>query len=166
MGKDSFSFDIVSEVDMQEVDNAVNQARKELAQRYDFKGSKASIDFKREEKKMTLVADDDFKLKSLTDILAGKLVKRGVSVKSLTFKDPQKTFGSSLTQEIDIAMGIPKDKAKDLVAIIKGLGLKVQPQIEGEKVRVFSPKKDDLQAVIVHLRKVDFPLALNFNNYR
>ena len=166
MGKDSFSFDIVSEVDMQEVDNAVNQARKELAQRYDFKGSKASIDFKREEKKMTLVADDDFKLKSLTDILAGKLVKRGVSVKSLTFKDPQKTFGSSLTQEIDIAMGIPKDKAKDLVAIIKGLGLKVQPQIEGEKVRVFSPKKDDLQAVMAHLRKVDFPLALNFNNYR
>jgi cyclic-di-GMP-binding protein len=166
MGKDSFSFDIVSEVDMQEVDNAVNQAKKELAQRYDFRGSKSSIDFKREEKKIVLIADDDFKLKSLTDILAGKLVKRAISMKSMTFKDPQKSFGSSLTQEVEIAMGIPKDKAKDLVASIKALGLKVQPQIEGEKVRVFSPKKDDLQMVIAHVRKLDFPLALSFNNYR
>lgn len=166
MGKENFSFDIVSEVNMQEVDNAVNQAKKELAQRYDFKGSKSSIDFKREEKKIMLVADDDFKLNALTDILAGKLVKRGVSMKSMTFKEVQKSFGSSLTQEIEITMGIAKDKAKDLVAIIKGLGLKVQPSIEGEKVRVFSAKKDDLQAVIGHLRKVDFPLALNFTNYR
>ena len=166
MGKDSFSFDIVSEVNLQEVDNAVNQAKKELAQRYDFKGSKASIDFKREDKKLVLVADDDFKLKSLTDILAGKLVKRGVSMKSMTFKEPQKSLGSSLTQEVDITMGIAKDKAKELVAIIKGLGLKVQPQIDGEKVRVFSPKKDDLQAVIGHVRKIDFPLALSFVNYR
>jgi cyclic-di-GMP-binding protein len=166
MGKDSFSFDIVSEVDLQEADNAVNQAKKELAQRYDFRGSKSSIDFKREEKKIVLVADDDFKLNSLTDILAGKLVKRGISMKSMTFKDPLKTFGSSVTQEVEITMGIPKDRAKELVAIIKTLGLKVQPQIEGEKVRVFSPKKDDLQAVIVHVRKIDFPLALSFNNYR
>lgn len=166
MGKENFSFDVVSEVNMQEVDNAVNQAKKELAQRYDFKGSKASIDLKREEKKIVLVADDDFKLKSLTDILAGKLVKRGVSMKSMTFKEAQKSFGSSLTQEIEITMGIPKEKAKELAAMIKGLGLKVQPQIEGEKVRVFSPKKDDLQAVIAHLRKVDFPLALSFTNYR
>jgi cyclic-di-GMP-binding protein len=166
MAKDNFSFDIVSEVDMQEVDNAVNQAKKELATRYDFKGSKASIDLNREEKKMTLVADDDFKLRSLTDILAGKLVKRGISVKSLTFKDPQQTFGGTVTQEVEILMGISKEKAKELVAIIKGLGLKVQPQIDGEKVRVFSPKKDELQAVIAHVRKIDFPLALNFVNYR
>ena len=166
MGKENFSFDIVCEVNMQEVDNAVNQAKKELAQRFDFKGSKSSIDFKREEKKIILVADDDFKLRSLTDILAGKLVKRSVPLKSLTFKDPQKIFGGNINQEVEIATGIPKEKAKDLVRIIKDMALKVQPQIEGEKVRVFSPKKDDLQAVIVNLRKIDFPLALSFINYR
>jgi cyclic-di-GMP-binding protein len=166
MAKENFSFDIVSEADMQEVDNAVNQAKKELSQRFDFKGSKAAIDFKREEKKIILIADDDFKLRSLTDILAGKLVKRGVSLKLLTFKDPQKIFGGNLNQEVEIATGIPKEKAKELVKIIKEMGLKVQPQIEGEKVRVFSPKKDDLQAVITNLRKTDFSLALSFINYR
>ena len=166
MGKENFSFDIVSEANMQEVDNAVNQAKKELAQRFDFKGSKSSIDFKREEKKIMMVADDDFKLRSLTDILNGKLVKRGVSLKALTFKEPQNVFGGNLNQEVEIASGIPKEKTKELVKIIKDLGLKVQPQIEGEKVRVFSPKKDDLQAVIVSLRKIDFPLALSFVNYR
>lgn len=166
MGKENFSFDIVSEADLQEVDNAVNQAKKELAQRYDFKDSKASIDYARAEKKITLVADDDFKLRSLTDILAGKLVKRGVSVKLLTFKEPQKIFAGNLQQEVDIASGIPKERAKELVKIIKDMGLKVQTNIEGEKIRVFSPKKDDLQAVIANLRKIDFPLALSFCNYR
>ena len=166
MAKDNFSFDIVCEVDMQEVDNAVNQAKKELFQRFDFKGSKSSIDFKREEKKIILVADDDFKLRSLTDILSGRLIKRGIPLKALTFKDPQSIFGGCLNQEVEIATGIPKEKAKDLVKVIKDLGLKVQPQIEGEKVRVFSPKKDDLQAVITHLRNADFPLALSFVNYR
>jgi len=166
MGKETFSFDIVSEVDMQEVDNAVNQAKKELSQRFDFKGSKSSIDFKREEKKILLVADDEFKLRSLTDILSGKLIKRGVSMKALTFKDPQNIFGGNINQEVEIATGIPKEKAKELVRIIKYMNLKVQPSIEGEKVRVFSPKKDELQAVIVNLRKTDFPVALNFTNYR
>ena len=166
MGKENYSFDIVSEVNLQEVDNAVNQAKKELAQRYDFKGSSSSIDYSREEKRITLAADDDFKLRSLTDILAGKLVKRGVSLKSLTFKEPEKIFGGNLNQIVELSMGISKEKAKDLVRIIKDLNLKVQPQIDGEKVRVFSPKKDDLQAVIAHLRKIDFPLALSFCNYR
>ncbi len=166
MAKENFSFDIVSEADLQEVDNAINQAQKEMAQRYDFKNSKSSIAFNRAEKKITLVADDDFKLRSVTDILQGRLAKRGVSVKLLSFKEPQKVFAGNLQQEVDIAMGIPKEKAKDLVKIIKDLNLKVQPQIEGEKVRVFSAKKDDLQAVITHLKKIDFPLALNFCNYR
>jgi hypothetical protein len=166
MPKESFSFDIVSEADMQEVDNAVNQAKKELSQRYDFKNSKSSIDFKREEKKIILVADDDFKLRSLTDILNGKLIKRNVSPKLLTFKDPQSVFGGNINQEIEIATGIPKDRAKELVRLIKDMGLKVQPQIEGEKVRVFSPKKDDLQTIITSLRKIDFPVALSFINYR
>lgn len=162
----NFSFDIVSEVDMQEVDNAVNQSKKELAQRYDFKGSKSSIDFDREEKKITIVADDDFKLRALNDILATKLAKRGVSLKALTFKDPEKAFEGTLRQLVELATGIDKEKAKDLVKIIKDLNLKVQTQIEGEKIRISSPKKDDLQSVIAHLRAIDFPLALNFNNFR
>ncbi|MFH1202054.1 MAG: YajQ family cyclic di-GMP-binding protein [Candidatus Omnitrophota bacterium] len=162
----NFSFDIVSEVSLQEVDNAVNQAKKELSQRYDFKDSKSSIDFSREEKNITLVGDDDFKLRALRDILAQRLIKRGVSVKSLTFKEPQKAFEGTLRQIAEISMGIPKEKAKDLTRIIKDLKLKAQTQIEGDKVRVFSPKKDELQAVINHLRNIDFPLPLNFINYR
>lgn len=166
MAKDNFSFDIISEADLQEVDNAVNQAQKELAQRFDFKGSKASISYSRAEKKLTLLADDDFKLRSLTDILVNKLIKRGVSKKLLTFKDPQKVSGGCLEQLVELASGIPQDRAKELVKMIKALGLKVQPQIEGEKVRVFSPKKDNLQAVIEHLKSADFPVALTFCNYR
>ena len=166
MGKDTFSFDIVSEADLQEVDNAVNQAQKELAQRFDFKGSRSSIEYSRAEKKITLVGDDDFKLRSVTDILAGKLAKRGVSMKLLTFGEPQKVSSGCLQKVADLASGIPHDKAKELVKIIKGMGLKVQAQIEGEKVRVISPKKDDLQLVMTHLRKIDFPLALTFCNYR
>ena len=163
---DNFSFDIASEVDLQEADNAVNQAKKELSQRYDFRGSKSSIEYNRDEKKITLIADDDFKLRSLTDILSTKIVKRGISLKSLNFKDPEKAFEGTLRQVIEINTGIPKEKAKDLVTIIKGLNLKVQTQIEGDKLRVSSPKKDDLQAVIAHLRAIDFPVAISFCNYR
>lgn len=166
MGKESFSFDIVSEADLQEVDNAVNQAKKELSQRFDFKGSKSSIEYNRTEKKITLIGDDDFKLRSVKDILSTKLAKRGVSIKLLTFGEPQNIFGGCLQQVADLASGIPHEKAKELVKMIKGLDLKVQAQIEGEKIRVVSPKKDDLQAVITYLRKIDFPLALTFCNYR
>ena len=166
LGKDNYSFDIVSEVNLQEVDNAVNQAQKELAQRYDFKNTASSIDYNKLEKKITLISTDDFKLRSLGDILAGKMVKRGVSLKSLTFKDPEKVFGGNLQQVVELASGISKERAKELVKMIKGLNLKVQSQIEGEKVRVFSQKKDDLQAVIHHIRSIDFPLALSFVNYR
>ena len=166
MAKENFSFDIISEADLQEVDNAVNQVKKELAQRFDFKGGKSSIEYNRDEKKITLTGDGDFKLRSVKDILAIKLAKRGVSMKLLTFGEPQKIFGGCVQQTADLASGIPHEKAKELVKIIKGLGLKVQPQIEGEKVRVFAPKKDDLQIVISHLRKADFPLALTFCNYR
>ncbi|MDD5079783.1 MAG: YajQ family cyclic di-GMP-binding protein [Candidatus Omnitrophica bacterium] len=162
----NFSFDIVSEVDLQEVDNAVNQVKKELSQRYDFKGSKASLDLDKVEKKLTIIADDDFKLRSMKDILATKMAKRGVSLKSLVFKDPEKAFEGTLRQSVEIATGIDKEKAKDLVKVIKDLGLKVQTQIEGEKVKVSSPKKDELQSVISHLRAIDFPLALSFCNYR
>lgn len=166
MAKEMFSFDIISEANLQEVDNAVNQAQKELAQRFDFKGSKSSIEFNRTEKKITVVGDDDFKLQSVTDILASKLIKRGVSMKLVTFSEPVKVSSGCIQKIADLAAGIPQDKSKELVKIIKGLGLKVQAQIEGEKVRVVSAKKDDLQEVINHLRKIDFSLALTFTNYR
>ena len=166
MAKENFSFDIISEADLQEVDNAVNQAKKELMQRFDFKGSKSSIEYNRDEKKITVAGDDDFKLRSVKDILAAKLAKRGVSMKLLTFSESQKIFGGCLQQAADLASGIPHEKAKELVKIIRGMELKVQAQIEGDKIRVSSPKKDDLQAVMTHIRKIDFPLALTFCNYR
>ena len=162
----NFSFDIVSEVDLQEVDNAVNQTKKELAQRYDFKNSKSTIEFKREEKKITLIADDDFKLRALQDILVTRMAKRNISHKSLIYKEPERAFEGTLRQTIEIATGIPQEKARELNKIIKDLKLKVQTQIEGEEIRVSSPKKDDLQVVIAHLRSIDFPLPLTFCNYR
>lgn len=162
----NFSFDIISEVDLQEMDNAVNQANKELAQRYDFRDSKASIAYDRKEEQVTLTADDDFKLRALTDILVTRMAKRGISLKSLKFDDPEKAFEGYLRQKVKICMGIDKEKAKELVGIIKGLGLKVQAQIEGEKIKVSSVKKDELQAVIMHLKGLDFSIPLNFGNYR
>ena len=162
----NFSFDIVSEVNFQEVDNAVNQAQKELAQRFDFKGSKSSIDYNKSEKKITLIADDDFKMRALRDILEGRMAKRGVSLKSMKSKEPEKAFEGTLRQVIELQSGLPSDRAKDLVKLIKDMKLKVQPQIEGEKVRVVSPKKDDLQEVIVRLKNAEFPLPLQFTNYR
>jgi len=161
-----FSFDIVSEVDMQEVDNAINQAQKELAQRYDFKGTKCSIEFNKAEKKITLLADDDFKLKALQDIMEGRFAKRGVSIKSINYNTPDNAFGGSLRQIAEITSGLPKEKAKEIVQLIKNMGLKVQTQIEGEKLRVISAKKDDLQSVIAGLRESNFSLPLQFTNFR
>ena len=166
MGKVSFSFDVVSEVDLQEIDNAINQAKKELFNRYDLKGSKSSIEYDREEKKITLITTDDFKLRALKDIILTKAVKRGISVKALKFNEVEKVFGGNLKQVAEITTGIPKDKARELVKIIKGLDLKLQSQIEGEKVRVSSSKKDNLQVAIQHLRELDFSMPLKFNNYR
>ena len=162
----NFSFDIVSEINMQEADNAINQAQKELATRYDFKGSKSSIEFKREEKQIILIADDDFKLRSLTDILDSKMIKRGISPKFLNYKTAEKAFEGTLRQTVEISNGIDRENAKNLVKIIKDTKLKVQTQIEGEKLRVISAKKDDLQAVIAHLKTINFPLPVTFCNYR
>jgi cyclic-di-GMP-binding protein len=161
-----FSFDITSKVDLQEIDNALNQARKELANRYDFKGAKFSIDYSREEKKITLVAGDDFKLRGIKDTLGFRLAKRGVSAKSLKYNEPEKAFEGNLRQLVEITDGIPKDRARELVQIIKDLKLKVQARIEEDKIRVSSAKKDDLQAVMTHLRGIDFPVFLQFGNYR
>ena len=162
----NFSFDIVSEIDLQEVDNAVNQAKKELSQRFDFRGSKSSIDYNREEKKITLIADDDFKLRSLRDILNGRMIKRSISPKALTYKEPEKAFEGTFRQVIELVSGLEREKQKDLAKIIRDFNPKVQTQIEGEKIKVSSPKKDDLQDMINHLRSIDFPVALQFTNYR
>jgi uncharacterized protein YajQ (UPF0234 family) len=161
------SFDITSNVDLQEVDNALNQARKEVAQRYDFKGSKAQIDFDPKESKVVLVADDEFKLNALWEILQTRLVRRNVPVRNLTRGTPVPAASSTVRQEISLQQGIPSEKAKDIVKFLKDAKLKrVQASIQGDQVRVTSPSKDDLQDAMRLLREHDFGVALQFGNYR
>lgn len=160
------SFDIVSEVDFMEVDNAINQAQKELAQRFDFKNSKSSIEYNKAEKKITLIGDDDFKLRALRDIVEGRFAKRGVSIRALKYKEPESAFEGTLRQAVELVSGLPSEKAKELTKSIKDAKFKVQVQIEGEKIRVSSPKKDELQAVIAYLKNLNFSLPLQFTNYR
>jgi hypothetical protein len=161
------SFDITSNVDLQEVDNALNQARKEVAQRYDFKGSKASIEFDPKESKLVLVCDDEFKLNALWEIVQTRLVRRNVPVKNLTRGDAQPSANSTVRQEISLQQGIPSEKAKDIVKFLKDSKLKkVQASIQGDQLRVTSPSKDELQEVMRVLREHDFGVALQFGNYR
>ena len=161
------SFDITSNVDLQEVDNALNQARKEVAQRYDFKGSKASIDFDAKESKLTLVADDAFKLNALWEIVQTRLIRRNVPVKNLTRGEPLPAANSTVRLEITLQQGIPSEKAKDIVKFLKEAKLKkVQAAIQGDQLRVTSPSKDDLQEAMRVLREQDFGVALQFGNYR
>jgi hypothetical protein len=161
------SFDITTGADLQEVDNAVNQARKELAQRYDFKGSKASIDFDKAKAQLVLVADDDFKMKALFDLLQGRLIKRGVPVKNLVVGDVLPAANSTVRREIGLTQGIAGDKAREIVKAIKEGGFKkVQSAIQGEEVRVSAPARDELQNVIAFLRTRDFGIELKFGNYR
>jgi len=161
------SFDITSNVDLQEVDNALNQARKEVAQRYDFKGSKASIDFDAKESKLVLTADDDFKLNALWEIVSTRLVRRNVPVKNMSRGVAQPAANSTVRQEIALQQGIPSEKAKDIVKFIKDSKIrKVQASIQGDQLRVTSGSKDELQDVMRLLREQDFGLALQFGNYR
>jgi len=161
------SFDVTTGVDLQEVDNAVNQAQKEIAQRYDFKGSKASIDFRRGENMLVLLADDDFKMRALFDVLQGKLIKRGVSVKNLDIGAVTPAGGDTVRREVKLKMALDSDTAKKIVAVLKEAKLKkVQAAIQGEQVRVSSPSKDDLQGAIALLRGKDFGVELKFGNYR
>ena len=163
---DQFSFDIVSEVNLQEVDNAVNQAVKELQTRFDFKGSKSSIEYLKSEKKIRLIGDDDMKLRNLQDILRTRMASRKVPLKALEFKDPEKAFEGTLRQEVSLIQGIPQEKAKEIVRTIKDAKLKVQAAIQGDQVRVSSKSKDDLQAVM-NLLKTNAPdIPLQFVNYR
>ena len=161
------SFDVTSKVDLQEVDNALNQARKEVVQRYDFKGSKASIAFDKAKASITLVADDDFKMKALFDLLQGRLIKRGVPVKNLKFGDVEAATGQSVRAVVSLTQGIDGETAKKIVKAIKEKGFKkVQSAIQGEEIRVSSPSRDDLQAVIAFVRGEDFGIELKFGNFR
>ena len=161
------SFDISTGADLQEVDNAVNQARKELAQRYDFKGSKASIAFDKAKAQLVLVADDDFKMKALFDLLQGRLIRRGVPVKNLVIGDVLPAAGGTVRRELGLTQGIAGDKAREIVKVIKDGGFKkVQAAIQGEEVRVSAPSRDELQNVIAFLRSKDFGIELKFGNYR
>lgn len=162
-----FSFDVSTGADLQEVDNAVNQATKEVAQRYDFKGSKCSIAFDRTKATLTLVADDDFRMKALYDVLHGKLVKRGVPVKNLDIGAIIPAGGDTVRREVKLTQGIPQEKAKAIVKAIKDHKFKkAQASIQGEEIRVQAPSKDELQEVIAFLRGQDFGLELRFGNYR
>ncbi|HEU4565508.1 MAG TPA: YajQ family cyclic di-GMP-binding protein [Gemmatimonadaceae bacterium] len=163
----TFSFDVSTGVDLQEVDNAVNQAQKEIAQRYDFKGSKASIDFRRGEGKLVLLAEDDFRMRALFDVLQAKLIRRNVPVKNLDIGEVKPAGGDSVRREIGLKMGLDSETAKKIAAAIKEAKLKkVQAAIQGDQVRVSAPSKDDLQGAIALLRSKDFGVELQFGNYR
>lgn len=158
------SFDICSTVDMQEVDNAVNQTNKEIGQRYDFKNSKAKVTM--EDDGLKIIADDDFKLRSVVEILKTKLVNRKIPVKNLDYGKVENASGGTLRQMVKIQNGIDQDKARAIVKDIKGMGLKVQSQIMEAQVRVSGKNRDDMQAVIQMLRTKDYGIELQFGNYR
>src|ERR671923_3090961 len=161
------SFDVTTGVDLQEVDNAVNQAQKEIAQRYDFKGSKASIDFRRAEALLVLTADNDFQMKSLFDIVQTRLIKRHVSVKNLDIGEIKPAGNDTVRREIKLKTALDSETAKKVSAAIKDAKLKkVQASIQGDQVRVQSPSKDDLQGAMALLRVKDFGVELKFGNYR
>jgi cyclic-di-GMP-binding protein len=159
------SFDIVSEVDKQEIDNAINQARKELGTRFDFKDSKATIEMT-DPAMIELSADDAGKLKSLMEITIGKLAKRNVDLRNVERKDPAISPLGHARQEIHIKQGLDGDKAKEIIKAIKARDSKVQSQIQDRQIRVTGKKRDDLQAVIQFLRSKDFGVGLGFRNFR
>jgi cyclic-di-GMP-binding protein len=161
------SFDITSNVDLQEVDNAVNQARKEIGQRYDFKGSTAEIVFDRGENTLTLSAEDSFKLDAVWEILQTRLIRRNVPVKNMKLGDVEHATGSSVKRKIDLQQGVPGEAAKEIVKFLKDQKLKkVQASIQGDQVRVASASKDDLQDAMRVLKGHDFGIELQFGNYR
>ncbi len=159
------SFDIVVKVDLQEVDNAINQAQKEMLQRYDFKGSKSKIEWNKKEE-ITLIGDDEYKLKAVLDILQSKLVKRGISLKNMEMGKIEPAFEGTARQVIKLQQGIPGEKAKALNKLIKDSNLKVQSQFQDEQVRVTGKKRDDLQDAIALIRNQDLGLDFQFLNFR
>jgi hypothetical protein len=160
------SFDIVSKIDLQEVNNAVNQATKELQTRFDLKGSGSSIEFDLKEQKISVRGPDEFTLRSVLEILQQKLVRRNVPLKGLVYAALQEGTGMSVTQVIDLQQGIPMEKAREIVKLIKNQKLKVQPAIQGDQLRVTGKNRDDLQKVIAMLKEQDLGIDMQFTNYR
>jgi cyclic-di-GMP-binding protein len=161
------SFDVTTGCDLQEVDNAINQAMKEIRQRYDFKGLNVGIDFKRAENKLVLHAPDEFKLQAIWDVIQEKMVRRQVPLKNLHQGKAQPAAGGTVTQDVDLQQGIPIETARAIVKFIKELKIKkVQAEIQGEQLRIASPSRDDLQIVMHKIKEQDFGVDLKFGNYR
>ncbi|HPR80755.1 cyclic-di-GMP-binding protein [Enterococcus sp. DIV2402] len=163
MAKDA-SFDVVSEMNMEEVKNAIQMTLKELKNRFDFKGATVDITF--DNQKLTIVGDDDFKLEQIKDVLLGKLVKRGVPIKNIHFSETEHALGAKSRQHAELISGIDKENAKKVTTAIKNAKLKVKAQIQDDQIRVTGKSRDDLQEVIQLLRKLDLPIELQFTNYR
>ncbi|MDA3973662.1 YajQ family cyclic di-GMP-binding protein [Enterococcus thailandicus] len=163
MAKDA-SFDIVSEVNMEEVKNAIQQTTKELTNRFDFKGS--TVEIKLEQNRLVVLGDDDFKLEQIKDVLLGKLIKRGVPIKNIHFSDSEHALGGKAKQNADLVSGIDRENAKKITTAIKNAKLKVKAQIQEDQIRVTGKSRDDLQEVISLLRKLDLSIELQFTNYR
>jgi hypothetical protein len=163
---DQFSFDVVSEVNMQELKNALDQATKEIKQRFDFKDSKTDINLKEKDKELVVVSDDEYKLKAVQDIIKAKCVKRGVSLKAFDYGAVEPALSGTVRQTAKIQSGLASEKAKDISKAIKDAKLKVQAQIQGEQIRVLSKSEDELQSAIAFLRGKDFGIDLQFTNYR
>ncbi len=166
MAADEHSFDIVSMIDLQEVTNSVHQATKEIEQRFDFKGSKSSIEFNNDKAEITLISDDEQKMKNVIDVLQSKLVKRGVSLKSLQYSKIEKASGNTVRQSVSLQQGIAQDKAKEIVKNIKDLKMKVQAEIQKDQVRVRAKKIDDLQTIISMLKEQEWDIHMEFINFR
>jgi len=163
---DQYSFDVVSEVNIQEVKNALDQTAKELQQRFDFKGSKSGVALEEDDKVLVIVSDDEGKLKSVIDILQNKLVKRGISLKALDYGKVEQALAGTVRQRVAITQGIASEKAKDIGKAIRDAKFKAQTQIQGDQLRVTSKSRDELQAVIAFLKDRDFGIPLQFTNYR
>jgi uncharacterized protein YajQ (UPF0234 family) len=163
---DEHSCDIISKVDLQEVLNSVQQAMKEISQRFDFKGSKSNVELNKDKHELTVISDDDQKLKTVLDVLQSKLVKRGISLKALQYGKIEQASGGSVRQLITLQQGIPVEKAKEIVKIIKETKMKVQAEIQKDQVRLKAKKIDDLQTVMKLLREKNLDIHIDFSNYR
>jgi cyclic-di-GMP-binding protein len=163
---DEHSFDIVSRVDLQEVSNAVQQAVKEIGQRFDFKGSQTSLELDKDKSEIGIISDDEYKLKSVIEILKNKLVKRNVPLKTLLFGKIEKAAGETVRQTLTLQQGISTERAKEIVKLIKDTKIKAQAEIQKDQVRVRAKKIDDLQSVIAMLKSKEFDYNIEFINYR
>lgn len=158
------SFDIVSKIDMQELDNAINQAEKEIANRFDFKGSKSSISLEKEQ--LVIISDDEFKLQNVIDILQSKMAKRGIPLKNLEFGKVEPAASATVRQKISLKQGIDQENAKKINTLIRDSKLKVKSQVQGDQIRVSGKSRDDLQKIIQELKQSDLAIELQFINFR